>query len=283
MWSKEVALSIIPLIVLNAFILGALILFVVLRALGKIDVSKTRDEKFRTTAVLGATLRDFWPWFTGPVERLLIAAHVTPNLISTAGFLLSCVAAVFYYMGHVGTAGYIIIFGATCDSFDGRVARATGQQTKSGAFYDAVLDRVGEAAVFMGIAAYFEGSFVMYIPIAALLGSLMVSYVKARAEAMGVACKEGLMQRPERLFLLCITSLFDPLVKAIGVEFGFADVHYLLIAAVAVIAALSWYTFFQRLYQGFNAVYDAFDKEKAEEEASAVAGEPAVARGEKKR
>jgi len=260
MWTKEVAFSIVPLIVLNALIVVGLAAFVTLRAMGKVKGESYRDEKFRATAVLGSTLRDFWGWFTGPIERALIAAHVTPNMITTMGLVLSAAAAVLYYLGHVGTAGYLVILGGTCDTFDGRVARATGQQTRSGAFYDAVLDRVAESLIFIGIAGYYQHSAILYIPLAALVGSLMVSYVRARAEGMGVSCEEGLMQRPERIFLISICSLFDPLIKAIAVGRGYPDYHYVLIAAVSVIALLSWYTTFQRLIFGFRAIYAKYDE-----------------------
>ncbi len=260
MWTKEVAFSIVPLAILNGTIVFLLAVFVLLRALGKVQGQVYRDEKFRATAVLGSTLREFWGWFTGPIERALIAAHVTPNMITTMGLILSAAAAVLYYLGHVGSAGYLVILGGTCDTFDGRVARATGQQTRSGAFYDAVLDRVGESLIFIGMAGYYQHSAILYIPLAALVGSLMVSYVRARAEGMDVSCGEGLMQRPERIFLISICSVFDPLVKAVAVEWGYPDYHYLLIAAVSVIALLSWYTTFQRLVFGFRAVYAKHDE-----------------------
>ena len=255
MWTKEVALSIVPLIVLNGLIIASLFVFLALRALGIIEKEAyTEAHKHRTTVVLGATLREFWLWFTSPVERALIALHVTPNLITTVGLLLSMAAAIFYYMGHVGTAGYMLILGGCCDYFDGRVARATNQSSQAGAYYDAVLDRACEGIVLMGIAGYFQHTALVFIPMMAMIGSFMVSYTKSKAEAMGVKCDLGLMQRPERLFLLSICSLFDPLVKAWGVNHGWPDQHFLMLGAVAVIAILTVYTTIQRMWHSFNAL-----------------------------
>ena len=267
MWNKEVALSLVPLAVLNGLIIGSLFVFLALRALGIVKKEDyIEDHKHRATVVLGSTLREFWLWFTSPVERTLIALRVTPNLITTVGLLLSMVAGVFYYMGHVGTAGYMLILGACCDYFDGRVARATNRQTQSGAYYDAVLDRACEGAVLMGIAGYFQHTALVFIPMVALVGSFMVSYTKSKAEAMGVKCDLGLMQRPERLFRLASTSLFDPLVKSWAVNHGFPDVHYLMLGAVGVIAILTLYTTYQRISHSFHAL-----EERDAEEAADVA------------
>lgn len=265
MWNKEVALSLIPLIVLNGFIILALFAFLALRAAGIIKKDEyTEAHKHRATVVLGSTLREFWLWFTSPVERVLIALRITPNLITTIGLLFSMVAGVFYYMGHVGTGGYMLILGACCDYFDGRVARATNRQTKSGAYYDAVLDRACEGVVLIGIAGYFQHTALVFIPMFALLGSFMVSYTKSKAEAMGVKCDLGLMQRPERLFLLSITSLFDPLVKTWAAGHGFPDMHYLVLGAVGVIAILTLYTTYQRIAHSFGRLEELDAQEAAD-------------------
>lgn len=268
MWTREVALSIVPLFVLNFLLAAAFVTFYIRRATGKTDVTSKLDSRHRSTAVLGSTFREFWFWLIDPIERALIAVHFTPNVITTIGLLLSMLAGVLYMFGHVGSAGWTLIASGTCDMFDGRVARATGQQTRSGAFYDSVLDRIGESFVFAGIAAYFQHSALMFVALAALVGSLLVSYIKSRAEGVGAKCDVGLMQRPERIFLLSSVSIMDPLFKAWGADHGFPDVHYLLLGGVSVIALLTWYTTIQRIVYGFREI-DALEQAQMAREGKA--------------
>ncbi len=245
MFKDEAALSLVPLICANAFIVAACGIYAVKRYLLRQEAKSNRisAEKRKESAMLGSFWRDFWHWLTEPVEKFLIRIHATPNWITTIGVILSVGAAIAYYLGHVGTAGYLVIISGTCDMFDGRVARATGQQTRSGAYYDSVMDRVGEGIVMLGIMGYFMNHWMFWVTGAALIGSLLVSYTKARGEGMGVDCNIGMMQRPERIMYLSTASLFDPMFKALAVKMGYADVHYLLILIIIVMAIftnISW-------------------------------------------
>lgn len=269
MWTREVAFSLIPLAIFNAFFIITCLTYLALQKMGKIDVEKYRDVNHRATAVLGNFFRDYWHWLNSPLERVLIRMRITPNIITTFGLLFSVAAGFFFYFGMVGTAGYMVIFSGCCDIFDGRVARRTGQITRSGAFYDSVLDRMGDMATWAGIVLYFQDALLLQIiAISGLIGNELISYAKSRAEAGGVKISGGLMQRPERMFLLSVTSLFDPLVKAAGAHYlGLPPVHYLFIGAVVVLTILGWYTVLQRISIGFNAFKEQ-DAEAAEEAGS---------------
>lgn len=149
-----------------------------------------------------------------PVVHGMIKIGITPNFITTTGLILNMVAAVvFVYasfaadgsaLTYAGWAGGIVLFAGLFDMMDGRVARVGNMSTTFGALYDSVLDRYSELLTLFGLCAYFSWNAYLsgfVLTALALIGSLMVSYVRARAEGLGLECKVGLMQRPERVVL----------------------------------------------------------------------------------
>jgi CDP-diacylglycerol--glycerol-3-phosphate 3-phosphatidyltransferase len=171
-----------------------------------------------------------------PVVRFLISLELNPNFLTTIGFLLTIVAAFCFASGHLRWGGAIVLLAGTFDIIDGIVARSTSRVTKFGALYDSTLDRYAEVIMFFGMAFYFVRIDMFLTSIAvsfALGGSLMVSYVRARAEALGFECKVGIMQRPERI-----------------VYIGFGAVMHMtaLILAIMMIAVFANFTAIQRLY-----------------------------------
>lgn len=150
-----------------------------------------------------------------PVTRALIRWRIHPNAITTIGFAVTVLAGWLYHLDHVRLAGLCVLLGGLSDIFDGRVARESGLASKFGAFYDATLDRASEIVVFIGlISLYIQyGSsmadvWMIYVIAVAIGGSLMVSYTRAKAEALRLDCSVGFMQRAERLVLLGGGSLF---------------------------------------------------------------------------
>ena len=155
-----------------------------------------------------------------PLVNLLVRMKVTPNTITTIGLLGNIVAAVVFIFGaeygergdmiYIGIGGLIILFAGLFDMLDGQVARLGKMSSTFGALYDSVLDRYSELILFLGISYYlvahhyFLSSLFAFI---ALIGSMMVSYVRARAEGLGVECKGGLMQRPERVVLIGVSAI----------------------------------------------------------------------------
>lgn len=149
-----------------------------------------------------------------PVTRWLIRHRVHPNLITTMGFVATVVAGSLYHFDHVRWAGLGVLLGGLADIFDGRVARESGLASKFGAFYDATLDRISEIVVFIGLLSLYLGYgasladvWMVYAIVAAMAGSLMVSYTRAKAESMGMDCNVGFMQRAERVVLLGLGSI----------------------------------------------------------------------------
>ena len=155
-----------------------------------------------------------------PFVRGLIWLGLTPNAVTTIGLVLNIgVAALFIagaektdhgYLSFVGWGGALILFAGIFDMLDGQVARIGKMSSKFGAFYDSVLDRYSEMFMFLGVCYflvahhYFLSSLFAFF---ALIGSMMVSYTRARAEGLGIECKGGLMQRPERVVIMGVSAL----------------------------------------------------------------------------
>jgi CDP-diacylglycerol--glycerol-3-phosphate 3-phosphatidyltransferase len=173
----------------------------------------------------------------------LIESRLTPNAISLTGFALNLTAAGLVVGRLFFLAGLAFIIGSVMDTLDGRYSRMSGKGTQFGAFLDSTLDRLEEGIVLTAVGAYFASQHnqaAVAAVVAAVLFSLMVSYTRARAEALGVQCKVGLATRPVRVVILSIG-----LVLARGASIGH---FYLLAPAVYVLAALSLITTCQRIW-----------------------------------
>jgi CDP-diacylglycerol--glycerol-3-phosphate 3-phosphatidyltransferase len=196
-----------------------------------------------------------------PFVRLLIAMGVTPNMVTTIGLLGNIAAAgILVYAGYTATpfdrhyslvalGGAVIILFSLFDMLDGQVARLGGMVSRFGAMYDSVLDRYCELFTLGGISyyliqtGYVLGALITFI---ALVGSIMVSYVRARAEGLGLECKIGFMQRPERVVVTSVACLVAGIVgmKVDAQEF---DASQILIWAMGIIAVFANLTAFARV------------------------------------
>ena len=152
---------------------------------------------------------------TRPLTEWLIRAGVRPNTLTSVGALVVILSAVAFGLGAIRWGAGLLLLSGVIDTLDGDVARATGSTTKFGAFYDSTLDRVGDGATFIGIAAFLlTGQDIRYpvlgaiLCMVAVLASLLVSYARARAEGLGLDCKVGLVQRAERIILIGVPPLF---------------------------------------------------------------------------
>jgi CDP-diacylglycerol---glycerol-3-phosphate 3-phosphatidyltransferase len=150
-----------------------------------------------------------------PVTRALVRWGVHPNALTTFGFAVTVFAGLLYHLDHVRFAGFFVLMGGLVDIFDGRVARESGLASKFGSFYDSTLDRLSEIVVFIGLISLYNqygrelaDVWMIYVIALAMGGSVMVSYTRARAEALGLDCSVGFMQRAERVALLGGGSLF---------------------------------------------------------------------------
>jgi CDP-diacylglycerol--glycerol-3-phosphate 3-phosphatidyltransferase len=133
-----------------------------------------------------------------------------PEVFNFVGLGLGALSGLLFATGRFQEAALAVLAGGICDILDGRVARRTGTATAYGAFLDSSLDRFVEVFAFLGLVAYFhDRPAAGFAAACAMAGSLLVSYTRARGESVGVVCREGLMQRAERLALLCLSGLLD--------------------------------------------------------------------------
>jgi CDP-diacylglycerol--glycerol-3-phosphate 3-phosphatidyltransferase len=175
--------------------------------------------------------------FTQPIVRLISRTPLTPNTITWLGFCLTVIAGALIVTGHLMAAGVVVLVAGFFDMLDGALARVTERITSFGAILDSTLDRLSEAVLLLSLLAVFVreeqvvGNLLAGI---ALLGSLMVSYIRARMEGLGIKCQAGLFTRPERVIILALGLLLS--------QFDHA-----LIVALGVITFFSFYTVVERL------------------------------------
>lgn len=178
------------------------------------------------------------------VARPLVRAGVSPNHITVAGMLLSLAAGIFFAAGEIFWGGMLLWASGLMDPIDGTVARLSGKVSRFGALFDSTLDRYSEFFIFFGFLVYFKSGRMLIVVMLALMGSIMVSYIKARAESLGQKEFRGLMQRPERIILLIAGTVLNAPIN-----------HYLLggcqdctlKGTIVILAVLTNLTALQRL------------------------------------
>ena len=175
-------------------------------------------------------------WIADRLARVFIALRFTPNAITLLALAAACGAGFFLGHGRPFAAGLLIVASGFLDMLDGNVARLSGRTTRFGALLDSSLDRCAEFALYGGLGYYFRGRFSEGLAALAFLGSVMVSYTRARAEALGLECKVGIMSRPERIILIAVGLFF----------------HRLLPYAVYILVALTAVTVMQRMIHTYR-------------------------------
>lgn len=220
-----------------------------------------------------------------PLVKLLIKFGLTPNAVTTIGFLLNIGVTIIFIFGaedrsrndlsSVGWAGALILFAGLFDMLDGQVARIGKMSSTFGALYDSVLDRYSELVMFFGICYYlvahhyFLSSIFAFI---ACIGSMMVSYTRARAEGLGIECKDGLMQRPERVITIGVAAIACGITSYYvggdhkwfisGVKFHIVETMSIFTIPIAIMAVLTNGTALKRLI-GAKRTLDNRDKERS--------------------
>jgi CDP-diacylglycerol--glycerol-3-phosphate 3-phosphatidyltransferase len=183
-----------------------------------------------------------------PIVAALARAGATPTGVTLFGLALNIAAGVVVGLGHPVLAGLTLILAGVCDALDGQLARRTGRTSRFGAFLDSTIDRIDETAVLAGIAAWFLRSGRAYagelaiVCFVALAGSIITSYTRARAEGLGLECKVGSFERPERVVVTIAGLLFGAMA---------------LTGAVLLIALMSWVTVVQRIVHVRREAEDA--------------------------
>jgi CDP-diacylglycerol--glycerol-3-phosphate 3-phosphatidyltransferase len=190
-----------PALLLATFAI-AFVAYCTLRAAGR----KAHVAGVKHNGLFGPFLAGFVVWLIGPIERLMVN-RVSPNVITAMSLVVCVMTGVVVGLGDLTAAVWLYVIGGVLDVLDGRLARLSGKTTVHGALLDSVADRWGEIAVFSGYAWLVGDSAWLLAVLGAFGGSIMVSYTRARAEALGVAVNGGLMQRAERIMLVATGTL----------------------------------------------------------------------------
>jgi len=168
-------------------------------------------------------------------------AKMNPNSISFTASIVGVIAAFFFLLGHSMIAGLLLLLSGILDTLDGTVARLGERSSKFGATLDSSLDRYVEMFVFMGLTYHFKDSPMFFWSFLAVMGSMMVSYIRARAQSLGVQELVGFMQRFERFVILSAGALLNP----IGIKYWGSEI--ILMSAIIILAIGTNYTAYQRL------------------------------------
>jgi len=177
-------------------------------------------------------------WVCGKIIDLIVGAlalsRIHPNVLTFLGLVINTWAAFLFAAGSFRWAGVVVILAGLFDMVDGRVARETNRVTRFGGFFDSVVDRYSDLALFMGLLVYYASiNRFFYIVLTAIVmtGSVMVSYTRARAECTIPKCKVGFLERPERVVLIIIGALFDrmaPVLWVIAVLSNLTVIHRMI-------------------------------------------------------
>ena len=161
-----------------------------------------------------------------PLARVLLALHVPPNALTLAGLAVAAAAGYLLAEGHLLIGGIVMLLGAVGDMLDGAMARLGSRVSRFGAFLDSVADRLSESVVFFGLLIYYvdqSHELGAYLSVGALVASMMVSYLRARSESLGVSADVGFMGRPERIVVLSVGLLVGYPLPALGVILALAS------------------------------------------------------------
>ncbi len=161
-----------------------------------------------------------------PIVAVINRTGLTPNMLTFIGLLLNAGVAVVLARGGIALGGWLLLLATSFDALDGSLARLTGRQSSFGAFFDSTLDRYSEAVVYGGLLFYYmdQGARTeMLLVYAAIIGSIMVSYSRARAEGLGLECKVGLATRLERVMLIAVGLILQRVTLALWLVMIFAN------------------------------------------------------------
>jgi len=196
--------------------------------------------------LIGPRVRAWYRGVLSPLEQRLVLGRVHPDALTGAQLVVSVFAGMAFWCGWIFLAGWLTILAGTLDILDGGVARGGGRASARGAFLDSVADRCAEFAIFLGLGAFFRGSWVQLAVAIAAFTSLMVSYTRARAEGLGLALQLGRVQRPERYVVIGVGGWLSGLVAHLACPLLGRPTHAVLAAAVVVLAGLSAWTALRR-------------------------------------
>jgi phosphatidylglycerophosphate synthase len=206
-------LTLAPAAVIALYFIVAMIAFTARTAIWGLTHDKDIEASGRSI-LIGVYLRNYFSWVIRPLWLVVNASGISPNGVTVLATLVGIGSGVAFASGRFALGGWLFILSGILDTLDGKLARVQNRVTRAGAAFDSLLDRYADGAVLVGLAFYFRNGWALIPALAALFGTSMVPYVRAKAESFGVTMKEGLMQRPERVFTLGVATMLSPFVEA---------------------------------------------------------------------
>ena len=238
LWSLPLTI-LVPLVVLPAFWIFSFLVYLVRCAIFGMDHTPRLDQLTKTPW-LPRVVMEFGYWMFRIPVRLCIVLGITPNMITFMSFVLTVVTALLVGLGHFGMGGWALLFAFTLDSWDGLVARATNQCTPAGEFFDSTVDRYNDIITFLGFLYYYRDQ---PLPLAltalGLIGSTVVSYARAKGDAVGVNANVGYMQRHERAVWLGGGTALAPIFAAYLEPGASRPVYHLVVLVMGLLAAMT--------------------------------------------
>jgi CDP-diacylglycerol--glycerol-3-phosphate 3-phosphatidyltransferase len=177
-------------------------------------------------------------WITEPLKTALIKSRLKPNTLTWLALAISIISAVTIATNHLLIGGFLILLSGLFDIMDGALARLTNQATRFGALLDSTFDRISDAVLLLGLFVLYlisGGAIEMVLIFLALVGSFLTSYIRARAEGIGINCSVGLFTRAERVIILALGLLLNPLCE------------FSILIALLLVVVLGFFTVGQRL------------------------------------
>jgi len=231
-------------VVMGYFLLGYAAFLIRCRLFG---VPRDQEMESRgASLMLGMHVRHYFAWITRPLWRGLMAANVTATAVTEAAAAIGLLSGLAAALGYLGLAGWLFIFSGILDATDGRIARMRNEVSRAGAALDSILDRYVDTAFLGGLAWFYRDSWVLILLLLAINGTSLTPYIRAKGEALGMAMRDGLMQRAERLVYLGIPVALSPVVEHLIREPNEKPAYLLAIAGITVLAVTSNVTAYTR-------------------------------------
>jgi len=245
--ARDVVAATAPLAVFLAWLLGALLVYT-FRNRTRVPFHDEEMDQRDAGGLTTPALRHFFAWLMRQLWQALARARFPPDVITKLSVVIAFGAGLAVAGGRFALGGWLFLGSGLLDFLDGRVARATGAASRRGAVIDSVVDRYVEAAFLMGLAWYYRHDWVLVAALAALSGSLLVPYVRARGEALHVKVDDvGFMQRTERVVVLGLGTALSPAADVLLASRAAEPRYYLAIAALLLLAVTSHVSALQRL------------------------------------
>jgi phosphatidylglycerophosphate synthase len=236
--NMRVFTALLPAIVVSAYFLIGYAVYAIRTAVWG-EFTDPESASRGRTALMGYHLRYYFFWIITPLWRLILASGISANGVTAIAGMLGVGAATACAYGRFALGGWLFLFSGILDALDGRVARARNQVTPAGAAIDSILDRYTDSLMLVGLGLYYRQSWVLIFVFAALVGTSIVPYVRAKSEALGFPIRDGLMQRAERLLYFGGAVALAPIFEALVFPHERHPQHWLAIAGIVFLAITS--------------------------------------------